>query len=257
MDLQQQQIAVQAVRGHAHAQFMRAQSYMLHENWSKAMYFLNLAIQQGHRDALYSLAVCLLRIDGKTHLPRVMKLLKQASMLGSGLAAFHLGMCYARGWGVPLDAKRAVDEFQFAASVGVAEAQFNLGHCLASGYGIQQNYTMAAWWFEAAAGQGVPQAHVSLGLCYAKGRGKSRNFFKAVKCFVAALSADDTNTEALYSLGRCSYFGLGMPMDRKQATELWTHAERLGSKEARMALHVLKQQKTPGSKNAQVYNTST
>ncbi|BFZ62185.1 hypothetical protein YB2330_003267 [Saitoella coloradoensis] len=71
------------------------------------------------------------------------------------LAIFELGMCYAKGWGVPKDKSLALRFYEVAASWGDADAQAEAGFCLLNGIGCKRNKYKSAEYYRMAAKQGV------------------------------------------------------------------------------------------------------
>jgi TPR repeat protein len=104
-----------------------------------------------------------------------------AARLGNPWSQFDLGLCYAKGQGVPQDLDEAVNWFRKAAEQGNSRAQFTLGFCYQHGYGIEQDSEEAVNWFRKAAKQGDPDAQSNLGYCYFHGEGVQQDFVKAAQ----------------------------------------------------------------------------
>jgi TPR repeat protein len=71
------------------------------------------------------------------------KKLRSLAEAGNAEAQFYLGAMYAKGHGVPQDAKEAAKWYRKAAEQGVAEAQAALGEMYEKGLGVPQNKIVA------------------------------------------------------------------------------------------------------------------
>ena len=65
-------------------------------------------------------------------------------------AQYYLGVMFAKGQGVPQDAKAAADWYLKAAKQGVKESQYKLAKLYLSGDGVPQDYEAAFAWFKVA-----------------------------------------------------------------------------------------------------------
>lgn len=92
--------------------------------------------------------------------------------------------------------------------------------------GIKKNWLEAAKLLQLAARNGVAEAHYDLAVCYEMGRGVRRNLRCAYLHYLAA--AIDGDGDAIVSIGRCLYYGVGIGVD-KDAAEIWFRkADSLG-----------------------------
>jgi TPR repeat protein len=98
-------------------------------------------------------------------------------------AMYSLGVCYARGQGVLKDARKAAAWFQKAAEQGVVLAYYHLGLAYYTGYGVAQNSSRAFNWFQRAAQQGYVKAYEKLGWMYQKGLGVAKDGRASVRWF--------------------------------------------------------------------------
>ena len=73
-------------------------------------------------------------------------------------AMYKLGVCYAKGEGVPQSYKDAVGLWEDAAMFGYADAQYAMGVCCLQGQGVPQSKDEALQWLEKAASQGHKKA---------------------------------------------------------------------------------------------------
>jgi len=79
--------------------------------------------------------------------------LQLAAGTGHPFAAFHLGLCYTRGVGLPVDAALAFESFVQAAASD-SESMYSVAVCYAKGRGTEQDHTRATMWYEKAAKAG-------------------------------------------------------------------------------------------------------
>lgn len=77
-------------------------------------------------------------------------------------AQFNLGLLYANGEGVELDASKAAELFKQAAEQGNVDAQNNLAAMYFTGEGVNRDVDKAIEWFEKAAKQGNAEAQANL-----------------------------------------------------------------------------------------------
>lgn len=85
---------------------------------------------------------------------------------GDPAAKSNLGVMYALGLGVALDAARAVELWRAATDRGSATAQNNLGIAYALGRGVERNEAQAIRWLSAAGKNGLLLAENNLGVLY-------------------------------------------------------------------------------------------
>lgn len=109
--------------------------------------------------ALYDIAARLM--DGRT-LPqdteKGLKMMRQASVLGSRSAQFDLGNRYETAKGVERDTDRARRYFRLCAAQGVPECEFRLARLLFNASGRpERDYIQAVAWFQLAGEQGIAE----------------------------------------------------------------------------------------------------
>ena len=80
-----------------------------------------------------------------------MKWNRKAAEQGYALAQINLGLCYAKGEGVPQDQVEAVKWFRKAAEQGHTRAQYKLGVCYTNGDGVLKDDVEAYAWFNLSA----------------------------------------------------------------------------------------------------------
>lgn len=118
-------------------------------------------------------------------------------------AQYQLGICYANGYGVTIDQKKAVDCFFNAVAQNHPQALYQLGNCYYYGYGVYCNYKRAVEYFEQAAKLGVVKAQYLLGNCYYYGNGANANREQAKYWYAKA--AEQGDADALYGLSMCRF----------------------------------------------------
>lgn len=107
-------------------------------------------------------------------------------------AQFHLGLCYAKGYGgLKVDKVQATKWYTQAAEQGYLDAQFNLALLYYRGDGVLQDYRAAHAWFIQAANQGDADAQHALGVMYYNGEGIPQDFVLAYLWFNIAAALSD------------------------------------------------------------------
>jgi|ERR1039458_1331634 TPR repeat protein len=94
-------------------------------------------------------------------------------------AAWHLGVMYDEGQGVPQDYAEAVKWYREAVARGAYIAESYLGRMYYDGRGVPQDDAEALKWFRPAAEQGDVDAQNYLGLMYYDGRGVRQDYVQA------------------------------------------------------------------------------
>lgn len=130
----------------------------------KAATWWGRAADSGQADAQFDLALLYFRGGAKVakDSAKAVGLFQLAAEQGHGQAQYSLGVMHAAGRGVEQDYDAALLWFKRAAAQGVAKAQFNLGVFYENGYGVKQDPATARQWYERAAAQGLPQAREKL-----------------------------------------------------------------------------------------------
>jgi uncharacterized protein len=105
---------------------------------------------------------------------------------GDAKAEFTVGFMYAKGEGVAIDKKKAVEWCSRSAEQGYAEAQYNLGILYAKGDGVPKDLRKSVLWYTKAANRGYADAQLNLGLCYVTGEGVAVNKMEAYKWWLKA-----------------------------------------------------------------------
>jgi TPR repeat protein len=120
---------------------------------------------------------------------------RQAALEGSAIAAYEVGYMYENGDGVARDDGEAVRWFQYGAARGGRECEMALGARYEAGApGQPENFEMAGRYYRSAASKGYP--------------------------------------DASYAVARMYEYGLGVPLDLKQAVTWYAQAARQGDPKA-------------------------
>ena len=156
---------------------------------------------------------------------------------GDAVAQFNLGLMYAKGEGVPEDAREAVRWYRKAAEQGNAIAQFWLGVMYAGGKGIPEDAREAVRWYRKAAEQGNAYAQLNLGVMYADGEGVPEDAREAVRWYRKA--AEQGHARAQFWLGAMYAKGEGVPEDAREAVRWYRKAAEQGNAYAQLNLGVM------------------
>jgi localization factor PodJL len=120
--------------------------------------------------------------------------LELAAKQGLAMAQFRLAGFYEKGVGLKKDVETARRLYKAAAEQGNAKAMHNLAVLYAEGAAVKPDYRTAAQWFRLAADHGVADSQYNLAILYARGIGVDQNLVESYKWF--ALAADQGDQEA-------------------------------------------------------------
>ena len=120
-----------------------------HGTIDEARKWLELAIRQGHADAMYELARSIIVGDPD----KAMQLLTRAGEMGSKCAQSELGDRYRTGDGVTKDIAKAIVWYKLAGLEPESDSHSSrwVGEFYASGLGVEQDWEQAAHWYKTAA----------------------------------------------------------------------------------------------------------
>lgn len=124
---------------------------------TQALYWYEKAALQKDRDALYHLAMILIR-QPDNDLEVVAKLLEQAAAQDHPNAQYNLAVMYQKGDGVEKSAQKAFFWYEKAANQGLAIAQYNLGMIYFEGKLVEKDEFKAKDLWQKAAAQGLEVA---------------------------------------------------------------------------------------------------
>jgi hypothetical protein len=126
---------------------------------------------------------------------------------------------------------RAATLLKEAARLGHAKATYALAtwHLFGREPFIKRDYEEAARLLQLAASAGVPDAMYDLAVTYEKGRGIAKNEREAFEYYLRAAIRDDA--KAIFAVGRCLFWGIGVAQDQHIARIWLDRAEELGTYE--------------------------
>lgn len=159
---------------------------------------------------------------------KAIKWLTKAEKAGNASAMCDMGYCYANGYGVSKNSKKAWEQFQKAANNGYSRAYVIIGNCYFIGSeNVEQNDRDAAENWQTAARLGDVIGLYKLGLCYKYGIGVEQNETDAVKWLTKSAKKD--YGKAQYELGNYYYFA----GDYKTAYKWLSKSKKNGVSEAK------------------------
>ena len=204
----------------------------------------------GSADAYLCLAKIFLSEEYSENSPELaIRYLEGASKLGSAEALFMLGEIYEAGVICERDFKKAEACFKEACALGMKEADERLEKIVSTRNkffrdGNENRKTAPEKAFKAyaiATAMGHKEAPLKLADAYLKGEGTEQDGYSAFYWYSEAVKLGDDN--ALYPLGLCYAYGIGVNRNFKLAKETLLKAARLGSEGAKRALKALHEAK--------------
>jgi hypothetical protein len=141
------------------------------------------------------------------------------------------------GEGTPEDARKAFLLNLQAAESGMHDAVLAMGWFYLNGVGVERDDEQAQSWYRKSARQGEPMAMFSLGQMAFE----QKDYAEAMVWFRRA--ADKGHSRSLFWIGKLLWRGAGVPLDKKQAMELFQKASREKVLVARRVLRFLSRPK--------------
>jgi len=158
-----------------------------------------------------------------------------AAEKGHALSQNKIGSYYAKGYGVAQNLEEAATWYMCAAQQGNDEAKLNLGHCYANGDGVPVDEEEALRWMSYAAEAGIAEALNYMGYWNENGMmGLAQDYPAAFRWF--SKSALKKDSWAQFKLGCLSAFGLGVPVNEKQALRCYEQSAKQGVRDAQYNL---------------------
>ena len=157
------QLLMFADKGKAWAQGILGDRYRkgeyIEKNMEKAIYYYNLASEQGHPAAQYNLGNIYLHGEGvPVDYEKAFHYYKLAAEGGSAMAYSNIGFMYRNGLGVTKSDEKAFQYFKVAADKGNKFSQFNVGVCYYNGVGVEKDISLAIKYYTLSADQGYENA---------------------------------------------------------------------------------------------------
>ena len=113
---------------------------------------------------------------------------------------------------------------------GYAPAQLQIGSQYARGEGLPRNAKVAVQWYLKSAAQGYAIAQNNLAGCYEYGDGVVDDWVESFRW--ARRSADGGNPRGMFLVGRAYQFGIGVPQSRETAIQWFDKAAARGDDQA-------------------------
>lgn len=177
---------------------------------------------------------------------------------GHSEAQYQLARHYDHGWGVEEDKAEAVKWFRLAAGQGNREAQVELAQHYRNGEGVEKDPEEAdRWMVMDVQSEVLPDLLYRRGMQYAK-RGRPGDMEEAVRSWrkaagwsTASGKAGPAVAAAQYQLGRCCYYGIGLPEDKAAGLDWFRKAAANGDPDAKEMLDALDGGKADAGVDAQ------
>jgi TPR repeat protein len=178
---------------------------------------------------------------GKADHDRAFPLFLSASKHGHAEAGYRTALCHEFGWGCRVDAAKAVQFYQHAASKNHPGAMLRLAHaCLMGDMGLGKRYKEGIRWLKRAAESADFQynsAPYDLGVLHETGFGDDIFRDESYTAQLFTKSADLGHPEANYRLGDSyEHSKLNCPRDPALSVHFYTGAAQKGHALAQMAL---------------------
>lgn len=198
--------------GSADAHFMLAKYYyetVIDNRCDEGIFHYTKAAEQNHVKAIFCLGDCYLRgcgvdVDEKKGL----ELIKKSAELGYAAAYVDIANFYFFGeYGFAQDYKKAFELYQKSLDLGQISSIHIIGECYEFGYGVPVDMQQAFNLYMRAAELGMPQSQSKIGDYYYTGFMLQQDYKQAVKWY----SKSSDTSPSMFGLGRCYYYGHGVP----------------------------------------------
>ncbi len=178
---------------------------------------------------------------GKEDWEHAFPLFLAASKHGHAEAGYRTALCYEFGWGSRVDAAKAVQFYQHAASKNHPGAMLRLGRaCLTGDMGLTKRYREGVRWLKRGAESAdfqYNQAPYDLGCLHETGFGPDVFKDESYAAQLYTKAADLGHVEANYRLGEAYEYGqLRCPKDPALSIHFYTGAAERGHAMSQMAL---------------------
>jgi len=178
---------------------------------------------------------------GKPDLDRSFPLFLAASKHGHAEAMYRTALCYEYGWGCSINAAKAVQFYQHAASKNHPGAMLRLGRaCLTGEMGLVKRYREGIRWLKRgseSADLQYNQAPYDLACLHEEGYGPDVFKDESYAAQLYTKAADLGHKDAAFRLGEAYEYGqLNCPKDPSLSVHFYTGAAEEGHPQAQMAL---------------------
>ncbi|EXJ77924.1 hypothetical protein A1O3_09083 [Capronia epimyces CBS 606.96] len=229
--------AASAASGKSHTSvrddLLKEAKHILQKLADRSYPFAQYYLADGYASGLFS--------KGKEDWDRAFPLFLAASKHGHAEAGYRTALCYEFGWGCRVDAAKAVQFYQHAASKNHPGAMLRLGRaCLTGDMGLTKRYREGVRWLKRAAESAdfqYNQAPYDLGCLHETGYGPDVFKDEAYAAQLYTKAADLGHVEANYRMGRAYEFGeLNCPKDPALSIHFYTGAAERGHALSQLAL---------------------
>lgn len=148
------------------------------------------------------------------------------------IALYRLALCYDNGIGTEQNYATAFEKYLLSAKKGCATAMYEAGLMLKYGRGTHKNPDEAYRWFTEAANRGISDAEYEVGNCYFEGLGAVRNYEYAFLRYRNAFDMNSQNSSAALKIGICYLRGLGVAKNTQNAFSWFCKGAELNSRTA-------------------------
>ncbi|EXJ88571.1 hypothetical protein A1O1_05501 [Capronia coronata CBS 617.96] len=235
--LEEEGDAASAISGKSHTsvreELLKEAKHILQKLADRSYPFAQYYLADGYASGLFS--------KGKEDWDRAFPLFLAASKHGHAEAGYRTALCYEFGWGCRVDAAKAVQFYQHAASKNHPGAMLRLGRaCLTGDMGLTKRYREGVRWLKRAAESAdfqYNQAPYDLACLHETGYGPDvfKDEIYAAQLYTKA--ADLGNVDANYRMGRAYEFGeLNCPKDPALSIHFYTGAAERGHALSQLAL---------------------
>ncbi|MBK8189398.1 MAG: SEL1-like repeat protein [Vampirovibrionales bacterium] len=225
-----------ATRGDPEIQYLLGVAYEKGKRYEEAMRWFQRAADQGHQDALFSVAYLVEKGLGVTRDPaQAFRRYLRAAETGMPEAQLKVGMLYEAGQGVEKNPQQAAQWYRKAADQGFALAQYAYGALAQAGSGMAANAAEAFRYFKQAADRGLAIAQLRASVMLESGEGVTKSIQDSVR--YAQKAAAQGYDEAQLKLGLMYEEGLdGGAPQYEDAAKWYRKAAEQGNDYAQMAL---------------------
>ncbi len=152
---------VAAKQGHIEASYYVGLYYQngkgVEQNIDEAIQWYEKAALENDRDALYHLAMILIKYEDKDW-ENIHKLLTKAAQQDHPNAAYNLAVMYQKGDGVQINGEQTIYWYEKAVKAGLPNAQYNLGMLYYEGKLVEKDEKKAKALWQLAANKGFDPA---------------------------------------------------------------------------------------------------
>ena len=231
---------------HAVARYNLGMHYLgeVHRNDSEAIFFMRLAANSGHEEAMYQMG--LININGNTSVSiyrdsAISWWSKAFESNNHVLSALHLGFCfYTTGSmsadNMSVDMVSSFNWFLTAAKLGEADAQHCLSRAYFLGHGVEINFIEGMKWMTLSANNGNADSQYNLGFEYLYSESKIVKIDSGKGFSMLEKAAKQGHVKAQVHLGLCHRDGDSTHVDLKVAFEWFSLAAKNGDAGAQFTI---------------------